>query len=330
LKYTAYERLGSAPNIIVDGAAAPGTVMTLSHWPKSGTPAILKRDTSTAIVFAYLDTPDMHVQAECASNNHFDEDGLLGIFSLINPSVAQKNRELILDVGSAGDFGVYKRRDAARIAFTISAYADPKMSPLPESVFKLPSGESAAELYRELLALMPNLIANISDFREYWELEDEKLTASEKLIEYGAITIEEKPDLDLAIVTIPDDLAAGKVHRFTRSQMAECHPFAMNSRTKCTRLIIVQGRRVECQYRYETWVQLASRRPLLRIDLTALAAELNLAETSGGRWVFDGVDRINPRLHLDGSSGSSIAPDAIQKQIEHHLATGAPAWNPYD
>ena len=29
------------PNVIVDGASTKGTVLTLSHWPKSGTPADL-------------------------------------------------------------------------------------------------------------------------------------------------------------------------------------------------------------------------------------------------------------------------------------------------
>ena len=36
------------------GAALPDTVLTLSHWPKSGTPRALKADTSTGIVFNYL------------------------------------------------------------------------------------------------------------------------------------------------------------------------------------------------------------------------------------------------------------------------------------
>jgi hypothetical protein len=328
--YKPYEQLDSTPNIIVDGAAGPATVLTLSHWPKSGTPAILKRDLSAEIVFAYLDSPDLHVNAEFVSNNHFDEDGLVGIFTLSAPSLAEKNRGLLLDVASAGDFGVYRRRDAARITFTISAYADPKMSPLPASVFAMPYIAMTGQLYRELLELMPRLIANVSDYRKFWEVEDEKLAASEQLIEQGLITIEEKPDLDLAIIHVPKDLAPAKIHRFTWSQMAECHPFALNSRTACTRLLIMQGQHVECQYRYETWVQLASRKPPLRVDLSALASELSQQETSGGRWVFDGVDRITPRLHLEGSSATSISAAAIQKQLEHHLATGAPAWNPYD
>ena len=125
-------------------------------------------------------------------------------------------------------------------------------------------------------------------------------------------------DLDLAVVHIPEN------------HLTECHPFALHSRTKCTRLLIEHGQHVEFQYRYESWVQLASRRPPLRVDLKELARELNLEETSGGRWVFDGVERITPRLHLEGSAVTSLSPEAIRKRLEQHLTTGASAWNPYD
>src|SRR4051812_23939216 len=93
-----YNLLGSAPNIIVDGSATESTVLTLSHWPKSGTPPELKRDTSAEIVFAYLDAPRHQVTADYVSNNHFDEDGLVGIFSLIARDAAEEYRELLVDV----------------------------------------------------------------------------------------------------------------------------------------------------------------------------------------------------------------------------------------
>src|SRR5580704_466334 len=118
-QFTPFDELDSSPNIIVDGAPGTGTVLTLSHWPKSGTPAGLRRDTSAEIVFAYLDSPDFHVDADLVSNNHFDEDGLVGIFALTAPSMAEKYRNLLVDAANAGDFGVYQRRDAARVVFTI-------------------------------------------------------------------------------------------------------------------------------------------------------------------------------------------------------------------
>ena len=317
MRFVPYQRLDGSPNIIVDGAAGPGTVLTLSHWPKSGTPASLKRDTSAEIVFAYLDSPSSHVLADIVSNNHFDEDGLIGIFILIDPVTAQKHRQLLVDAASAGDFGVYQKRDAARIAITISAYADSETSPLPPEIFALPYPEMCGELYVRLLGLIPQFLENLDAYRSHWSTEDRKLSVSEEWIEKGRITIEEKNALDLAVVRMPEDLTA-------------CHPYALHSRTPCTRLLIVQAQRVEFQYRYESWVQLASRRPPARVDLSDLARDLNQEETSGGLWVFEGVERITPKLYLEGASKSSVPLATIQQRLEAFLSSGRPAWNPYD
>ena len=86
MRYLPYAAASSGPNVIVDGTANDRTLVTLSHWRQSGTPAELMADTSTAIVFNYLDRPDLHVPADVVSNNHFDEDGLVGIYALLDPA----------------------------------------------------------------------------------------------------------------------------------------------------------------------------------------------------------------------------------------------------
>ncbi len=320
MRFLPYAQIGSIPNVIVDGAGTEHTVLTLSHWPKSGTPAGLRGDTSTAIVFNYLDSPQFHVNADAVSNNHFDEDGLVGIFAMIEPAMAEQHRDLLIDVSMAGDFGVFARREAARIAFTLSAYADADASPLPKSLFALPHPDLSSELYVRLLDVLPMLLTSVDDHRSLWEGPDATLTASEALIENGTITIDERHALDLAVVRMPRELPG----------LAQCHPFALHSRTACTRLLLAQGRRVEVQYRYEGWVQMASRRPAPRGDLSELGDELNHEEASEGHWVFDGVDQITPRLHLEGRGEPSISPDVIVSRVEHHLRTGPPAWDPYD
>src|SRR5215831_3044469 len=112
MEYVPYDKLGDRPNVIVDGAANANTEITLSHWPNNGTPQSLKDDLSTQIVFHYLDRPEVWARAEVVSNNHFDQDGLAGIYSLLNPSLAQKQRDLIIDIAAAGDFGTFRTREA--------------------------------------------------------------------------------------------------------------------------------------------------------------------------------------------------------------------------
>ena len=330
MNFIPYEQLNGTPNIIVDGAACAGTLLTLSHWPHSRTPAELLRDTSTEIAFAYLDSPPHHVQAAAVSNNHFDEDGLVGIFTVLNPAAAQAHRELLIDVASAGDFAVYRSRDAARIAFTISTYGDSMASPFALDLFELPYAQMASNLYVRLLELLPRLITHLGDFESLWRDEDDRLAWSERLIEKGAIVIEEVPTLDLAVVRIPDDLPERTVHRFAQATLTDVHPYALHSRTKCSRMLLLRGKHVEFHYRYESWVQMASRRPPARVDLAALASELTTQETSGGRWTFDGVDKITPKLMIEGGAATALAPDAVRQMVESHLRNGAAAWNPYD
>ena len=212
---------------------------------------------------------------------------------------------------------MYKDRKAARIAFVISAYSDPRTSPLPGSIFRMRYPELSAELYREVLKVMPALLEDVQAYRSLWEEEDHKLTASERIIENGLVTIEERPELDMAIV------------RYREDSSMDCHPFAIHTRTGMSRLLILKAGAVEFQYRYESWVRMASKRPALRIDLTSLAAQLT-REDGKAKWVFEGVDQISPRLYRAGQEQNVLSPERVVNLLEHALRSGVPAWDPYD
>jgi hypothetical protein len=329
MHFSPYDQ-AAGPNIVVDGSQNANTLITLSHWPKSGTPRELKADTSAEITFKYLDSPKFHVRSDIVTNNHFDQDGLIGIFVLVDPMTANRHRDLLIDVASAGDFGVFRSRAAARINFAVSSLADSQTSPFSNRIFTLPYPEMAAELYIRMLDLFPQIVAEPDNFKSLWESEDAKLTESENMVKAGRIIIEECPDLDFAVVQLPDRLSASRVHRFTMPQADACHPLAIYNATPCSRILLTQGQHVEFQYRYEGWVQLVSRRPLARIDLSALAEELNAEENSGGKWEFDGVEEITPRLHLNGKHETSIPAEVVRRRIEQYLKTAPPAWDPYD
>jgi len=329
MRFSPYNQ-ATGPNIVVDGSPNASTLITLSHWPKSGTDRELKADTSAEIAFKYLDSPQFHVRSDIVTNNHFDQDGLVGVFALVDPATAARHRELLIDVASAGDFGVFRSRVAARINFAISSLADSQTSPFPTDIFTRPYPEMAAELYIRMLDLFPQIVAAPDKFKSLWESEDAKLTESEAMLKEGAVTIEEYPDLDFAVVRLPDRLSASRVHRFTSAQSESCHPLALYNATPCTRILLTQGQHAEFQYRYEGWVQLVSRKPSARVDLSGLAEELNAEENSGGKWEFDGVDEITPRLHLNGKHDTSIPAEIVRRKIEEYLRTAPPAWDPYD
>jgi hypothetical protein len=320
VRYRAYGELDGVPNIVVDGARHTDSLLTLSHWPQSGSPPELADDLSAQITFHYLDRPERHVPAEAVSNNHFDQDGLMSVYALVDPDSARARRERVIDVARAGDFGTYRDRDSVRIAWTIASLGDE----LPGDV----------DPYPVMLERVPELLDHPEHFVSSWADEDEHLQGSEAAIASGLVTIEERADLDLAIVTVPESWDRHTVHRFTRPPIeAALHPTALFNATGCFRVLTLRGCRYELQYRYETWVQYQSRRPPGRIDLTPLATALTELEPGGARWTFDGVAEIAPSLHLVGDAAdpaSTIPPEQLRARVIQTLTDGVSAWNPYD
>ncbi|GAB5470586.1 MAG: hypothetical protein Kilf2KO_36160 [Rhodospirillales bacterium] len=324
LHFEPYDSLARTPNIVVDGAGNAATEITLSHWPKSGTARALKADTSAEIVFKYLASPAFHVRASAITNNHFDEDGLVGLFTLLEPEAAGAMEELIVGVAHAGDFGTYRNRDAARVAFTISAFVDPARSPLDQGLFRLSYAERTAALYRELLPRLGEILRHSDRFRDHWSAEDRFLADSERALAEGQVTIDEDPALDLAIVRLAETVNADAPLE------AACHRMAIHNATDRNRLLLQRGRSYALAYRYESWVQVMTKPPLPRVDLAPLADALSAEEPGAAQWRFDGVAEITPRMTLSGAAESAIPPQTFAKLVAAFFSTAPPAWDPYD
>ena len=243
----------SLPNIVVDGPPLPSTLLTLSHWPNNQSPATLRRDTSTATAFAYLDATDLHQDVPWVTNNHFDEDGLFSMYAVVEPDRALEDRALLTAGSFAGDFGVVTSRDAARLCFAIEALSDPDVSSLPAEIFAEP--DRVAALYTALLESLPPLLRDCHDgwprYGDLWALQDEHLTTSRALLADGIVTLVEAPALDLVVVRIPAYLRRRTARRYLKDEPAAVHPFAINSATGCSRILRVQGHHYEFEYRYE-------------------------------------------------------------------------------
>lgn len=327
LRYVPYHQMGGAPNVVVDGSPTDGTALCLSHWPNLPVPPGLEEDLSAEMAMAYLARFDLHGPAEIVSNNHFDQDGLVSAFALTDPDAALARRELLIDVAAAGDFATYRLRDAAHISMALAAFGDGTRSPLG------PAGDDydtwAAALYTDLLGRLLEMADHPDRYRDLWQDEEETLAASERMVAAGHVTIEEIPEVDLAVVHVPQGAPDAGGHRFGGQWVTGLHPMAINNATECCAVLSVRGQSYTFGYRYETWVQYRSRRPRARVDLGPLAEELTSLEPGDARWSFDGVGSIIPRLQLSGSEDSAISPDDFRSRLEAHLRTAPPAWDPY-
>jgi hypothetical protein len=329
LRFVPYEELGDTPNVVVDGAATASTRLTLSHWPGSPTPPEVRDDLSAQIAFHALERPEWFDGIDVVSNNHFDQDGLASVYTLIDPPAAQARRTLVIDVARAGDFGTFTNRDAARIAMALAEYEDVEHSPLGATRLTGSYTDTTALLYRELLPRFTDLLDHPERARPLWEREDAHLETSIDAIEHHVVRIEEDASIDLAVVTVPEEWSTRSTHRFTQEWTEAVHPMAVNNATERLRILLAHGHRYRLELRYESWVMFVSRPVLRRPDLGPLAEELSRLERSGARWEADPPGALTPQLRLADGAESSLSPELVRSRVAVFLAVAPAVWDPF-
>lgn len=314
-RFVPADDLGATPNVVVDGARLPSTVLSLSHWPDSGTPAALRADTSALIVERYLACDAGGPEVAAVTNNHYDEDGLLGIWLLLErPAEGSPERALAIAAAEAGDFGTWTDPWAPRVAIAAMAMAERPTTPFPE-VGRILAGaggrDPAGLLYQALLPRTGPLLADPGRFRLLWGPRWEAIEADIALLDGGGATVEEVPAADLAVVRAPRPL----------------DPMALHPRTRRMRVLTaLPDGTLTVGHRYETWVDYASRQLPPRVNLTPLAARLQALEERPGRWLFEGVATMTPRLMLAGDRGRP-APSSlgVERLVAELVAALSPA-----
>ncbi len=318
--------LAGRPHVMVDGAARPGTVITLSHWPGTPTPPALRADLSAEIARRALRHPEQLPSGlQVASIDHYDVDGVVALALVVLEGLDAAAGPLLVEAARVGDFDVVTDRRAALIAFSLNALG--RARPATEGDDPL---DWLGAVAAEALAILPSLAVDPEDFRHLWHDEYRAYQASVEALAEGWATIEEFPDIDLAVLRVDPDHRGG---RATAWAGAPLHRAAVHGATACLRVATVAGRTLEMRYRYESWVRLASRRPRPRVDLERLAGHLTGTEKTRLRWVFEGAGATRGALYPAGHGTSTIEPGLFVELLRGELAaldSGPPAWNPYD
>lgn len=131
---------------LVDGAA-----LHLSHWPGNRTPQTFKRDTSVEIALSYSASGE---RAALVANNHFDGDGVLAVFCLLEPDVARAHADLLIAAAEVGDFGAWPSSDRAFW--------------LETAIARLAGGRSDAEAYARVLPELASLCRDLDAREHLW------------------------------------------------------------------------------------------------------------------------------------------------------------------
>ncbi len=318
---------GALPeHVMVNGRPLTGTRLCLSNWPGVPTPKEFLGDSGAETVLRLLRSglaDEILAGIDAATSTRFDCGGLLALWALLNPDEALGREAPLTAAARAAEFGVSVSFEASAVVMTVSTYMRANDSPLAAELEGLVDEDRVTLLYARLLPQIGALLDNVKPFEMLWFAEYTDVMQSNALLHSGAVLIEMLPELDLVILDTPLRL----------------HPLVrLTAAAGGSRLLTVRSENTfSLDYRYESWVQYQSRRPLPRIALSPLAARLNLFERRDGRWRAQEVSSPTPRLYFDDGSGrpspSSIARETVVEEIADYLAAHRDdqslLWSPY-
>ena len=318
------------PHLVVDGAPRAGTVATLSHWPSTPTPVALRADLSAESARrALVDPQALPEGVGVVTIDHYDVDGVVALAMLCVEGLATDFGDLLVEAARIGDFGVVRRQDAATVAFALEALgrlghgaarlgADVALSPRA----------TLAESVHAALAMLPALCNAPGELRWLWQDEASAFDASSRALRDGAVDVDDHPDVDVAVVRA--DLAILDPDACWADEPV--HRAALHSATDRLRVVSAFGPHLAVRFRYETWVRMSTRPPLLRVDLTPLAVELSELEPGPATWIFDGAAALTPALRPAHGAPSGIEAGRFIDLVLTRLAqldAGTAAWDPY-
>ena len=114
------EKLAAVPKLSVDGTV-PNSIH-FSHWSGNLTPPEVKADTSTEIALNLASSPnreELTQGIDLVTNNHFDTDGVLSVWTVLNGERALSLRDKLIGAAEVGDFSEFPNDEAIKASIVI-------------------------------------------------------------------------------------------------------------------------------------------------------------------------------------------------------------------
>ena len=313
------EALDNVPKLSVDGTV--DNAIHFSHWQGNNTPAELKADTSTEIALNLVASPkrtQLTQGIELVTNNHFDTDGVLSVWTVLNGERALAYRDLLIAAAEAGDFSEHSSDDGVKLSIAIqgSDQASPNNddgSPLA----RLIAGEEVdddARAYELVLPHVERLLTNINDYEALWREGWQSVAAAIASFEKGESNVVEYTDSRISLITLSPELFGGAGFSPTKHSA----PFTAISKFAKGELFLIAipthgGWFYRLDYPYYSWADTVVRPRVQRRDLTAALQLLNNRESNHeGRWQTDEREMTSAVKFLD--SGTTLIASRLQPE----------------
>jgi hypothetical protein len=315
--------LDSVRKLSVDGTVSNS--IHFSHWEGNETAAEVKADTSTEIALNLVASPNrerLTQGIELVTNNHFDTDGVLSVWTVLTGERALDFREKLISAAEAGDFSEFSSELGVKASIVIqgpdqASSSNETGSPLARKL----AGEDVdddARAYELVLPEVERVFTNIDDYEPLWRDAWQQLQSAVESFETGRSQVQELPDEQLSLITLAPEIfgPAGfdpKRHAFPNTAI---------SRYARGKLFLIATPAQEgwfycLDYPYYSWAETVRRPRIERSNLSPTLERLNEMEPDGiGQWKPDTREMTSAATFLNRNGAlavSRLLPDDVAK-----------------
>jgi hypothetical protein len=323
--------LDDVPKLSVDGTVSNS--IHFSHWEGNQTPDEVKADTSTEIALSLVASPNqlkLTQGIELVTNNHFDTDGVLSVWTVLKGERALDLREQLIPAAEAGDFSEFSTENGVRASIVIqgSDQASPNNesgSPLAAFLAGKEIGDDA-QAYDLVLPEVEGVLRNTGEYETLWRSGWEAIASAIESFEKGQSEVEEYQDARLSLITLAPEVFSPSGFNPTR----HAAPYTAISRYARGQIFLIatpfrDGWSYRIDYPYYSWAETLVRPRVKRHDFGALVTQLNQIEQNhDGRWKLDNSEMTSAVKFLDASntlSTSKLRPDELVSLMQAEMSS---------
>lgn len=317
------DAIADVPKLSVDGTV--DNAIHFSHWNGNRTPFEVKADTSTEIALNVMAAPnrdELTQGIDLITNNHFDTDGVLSVWTMLNGERALALRDKLIAAAEAGDFSEFSSVDAVRASIVIQGSDSPidkSGSPLVSKLAGRPVDDEA-ESYVLALPHVEDVIRNTHKYEDLWREQWRRIETALDSFAKGKSRVSESRTTKLSIVEL-DPEAFGATGFDPSRHAAPFTAISHNARGELF-LIITQlqgGWAYRIDYPYYSWAETVVRHKIERPDLSCAMNELNqLEQNSSGTWRLDSAELASAAKFVDRNgllAASQLDPHVVVGKI---------------
>jgi hypothetical protein len=327
------DAIANVPKLSVDGTV--DNAIHFSHWKGNQTPPEVKADTSTEIALNLVASPErkrLTRGIELVTNNHFDTDGVLSVWTMLNAERALSLRERLIAAAEAGDFSAFSSTDGVRASIVIQGSDSPidkSGSPLARQLAGTDVSDEA-RAYELVLPHVERVLTQTNEYEPLWRESWNRIATALDSFGRGTSSVVEDRDARFSLITLAPDIFGPS--GFQPTQHAA--PFTAISHYARGELFLIAtpldaGWAYRIDYPYYSWAETVVRPAIARRDLSQVIRQLNeLEESPSGQWRLDSSELASAAKFADDVgqlAASALKPETVAATVRNAIVRGAAA-----